>query len=208
MYNHKIKGIIFDLGNVILDFNHMTAAEKLSGFTVKKGKEIYDLFFDSQKTQLFEAGKISAREFFQDVKELLNLKIRYEEFVPIWNEIFYFTDKNLQVYNLARSLKNNYRVALLSNINFLHLEYIKRTFPVLDAFHNILASCELGLRKPQPEIYQKALEILGTCPEETFYADDRIELINAAKKLGINAVVFSGIQQLKKDFIAAGVSIV
>lgn len=207
MHNHKIKGIIFDLGNVLLDFNHMIAAEKLSVFTDKEGKEIYDLFFDSQKTQLFEEGKISASEFFQDVKEMLNLKIPYEEFVPIWNGIFYFTDKNLQVYNLARSLKNCYRLALLTNINFLHLEHVKKAFPVLGAFHNILASCELGLRKPQPEIYQKALEILGTKPEETFYTDDRIELISGAKKLGINAVVFFGVEQLKKDFIAAGVNI-
>jgi len=207
MYNHKIKGIIFDLGNVLLDFNHMIAAEKLSGFTDKEGKEIYDLFFDSQQTQLFEEGKISASEFFKGVKGMLNLKIPYEEFVPIWNGIFYFTDKNLQVYNLARSLKCGYRLALLSNINFLHLEHIKKAFPVLDAFHNILASCELGLRKPQPEIYQKAMETLGTHPQETFYTDDRIELIDSAKKLGINAVVFSGIQQLKKDFIAAGVNI-
>ena len=207
MYNHKIKGIIFDLGNVLLDFNHMIAAEKLSGFTDKSGKEIYGLFFDSQKTQLFEEGKISASEFFQGVKEILNLKIPYQEFVPIWNEIFYFTDKNLQVYNLARSLKNGYRLALLSNINFLHLGYIKKTFPILDAFHNILASCELGLRKPQPEIYQKALQILGTQAQETFYTDDRIELISGAKKLGINAAVFSGVEQLKKDFIAAGVNI-
>ncbi|MEK6727428.1 MAG: HAD family phosphatase [Candidatus Omnitrophota bacterium] len=207
MYNHKIKGIIFDLGNVLLDFNHMIAAEKLSGFTDKKGKEIYDLFFDSQKTQLFEEGKISASEFFKGVKEMLNLKIPYEEFVPIWNGIFYLTDQNLQVYNLARSLKNGYRLALLSNINFLHLEHIKKTFPILDVFHNVLASCELGLRKPQPEIYQKALEILGTQAQETFYTDDRTELIRGAKKLGINAAVFFGVDQLKKDFIAAGVNI-
>ena len=207
MYNHKIKGIIFDLGNVILDFNHMIAAEKLSGFTDKSGKEIYDLFFDSQKTRLFEEGKISPLEFFQDVKEMLNLKIPYEEFVPIWNGIFYFSDKNHQVYDLARSLKNSYRLALLSNINFLHLEHIKKAFPILDVFHNILASCELGLRKPQPEIYQKALEVLGTQGQETFYTDDRIELISGAKKLGINAAVFLGVKQLKKDFMVEGVNI-
>ena len=207
MRDHKIRGIIFDLGNVLLDFNHMIAAEKLSGFTDKEGKEIYDLFFDSQQTKLFEEGKISASEFFKGVKGMLNLKIPYEEFVPIWNGIFYFTDKNLQVYNLARSLKTGYRLALLTNINFLHLEHVKKIFPILDAFHNILASCELGLRKPQPEIYQKALEILGTQAQETFYTDDRIELISGAKKLGINAVVFFGVEQLKKDFIAAGVNI-
>ena len=128
MRDHKIRGIIFDLGNVLLDFNHMIAAEKLSGFTDKEGKEIYDLFFDSQQTKLFEEGKISASEFFKGVKGMLNLKIPYEEFVPIWNGIFYFTDKNLQVYNLARSLKTGYRLALLTNINFFHMDHVKKTF--------------------------------------------------------------------------------
>jgi len=207
MHNNKIKGIIFDLGNVLLDFNHMLAAERLSGFTEKNGSQIYELFFDSQQTGLFEEGKISGEDFFRQVKKMLGLKITYEEFVPIWNEIFYFTDKNNQVYNLARKLKNSYRVALLSNINLLHLEYIKRTFPILDAFHNILTSCELGARKPQPQIYLKTLDVLGVAPEEAFYTDDRPELIDAAKKLGVNGFVFTGFEQLKEDFLYAGVSI-
>ena len=207
MHNKKIKGIIFDLGNVLLDFNHMLAAERLSGFTEKNGSQIYELFFDSQQTGLFEEGKISGEDFFRQVKKMLGLKITYEEFVPIWNEIFYFTDKNNQVYNLARKLKNSYRVALLSNINLLHLEYIKRTFPILDAFHNILTSCELGARKPQPQIYLKTLDVLGVAPEEAFYTDDRPELIDAAKKLGVNGFVFTGFEQLKEDFLYTGVSI-
>lgn len=207
MNNKKIKGIIFDLGNVLLDFNHMSAAERLSGFTDKSGREIYELFFDSPVTGLFEEGKISGEEFFLQVKKMLNLKIPYQEFVPVWNEIFCFTNKNQQVYNLACFLKKSYRIALLSNINFLHLEYIKRTFPILDAFHDCLASCELGARKPQPEIYLKTLKIMGTLPEETFYTDDRAELVSEAKNLGINAVVFTGVEQLKKDFIIAGVKV-
>src|SRR3989338_5399245 len=126
MLNKEIKGIIFDLGKVLLDFNHMAAAERLSGFTDKSGREIYELFFDSPQTGLFEEGKISGEEFFIQVKKMLNLKIPFKEFVPIWNEIFYFTEGNLQVYNLARHLNKSYRIALLSNINFLHLEYIKK----------------------------------------------------------------------------------
>ena len=198
--NHKIKGAIFDLGNVLLDFDHRIAAQRLSRFTDRSAEQIYSLFFDSALTGFFEEGKISAQDFFLKVKEMLDLKIPYEEFLPIWNEIFYFSDKNLEVYNLALGLKKSYRMALLSNINILHLEYIKKTFPILDAFHNILTSCELGFRKPAPEIYLKALDILKTSPEETFYIDDRIELIEGAKKLGIKGALFTGAQQLKKDF--------
>lgn len=203
--NHKIKGIIFDLGNVILDFDHRIAAARISKFTDMSGEEIYNLFFDSPATGQFEEGKISPEDFFKIVKEQLNLRLNFEEFVPIWNEIFCFSEKNLEVYNIARSLKNNYRVALLSNVNFLHLEYIKKTFPVLDAFHDILTSCELKLRKPDPRIYMKALETLGTQAQETFYTDDREDLISEAKKLGINSYVFSSVAGLKNDL--AGLNI-
>jgi len=205
--NHPgIKAIIFDLGNVLIDFDHMIAAQRLSKFTDKTGKEIFDLFFDSELTGLFEEGKISPLDFFLKVKETLNLKMGFAEFVPIWNEIFFCTRKNLDVYSLARNLKKTYKLALLSNINTLHFEYIKKTFPLLDAFHNVIASFQLGLRKPQRRIYQKTLDILHVLPEEVFYVDDREELVESAKELKIRAHVFTGLEKLKKDLLDAGIN--
>lgn len=206
MQNHKIKAIIFDLGRVLLDFDHLIACRKLAGFTVKKEKEIFDLFFDSGLTNLFEAGKISPEDFFSEVKNALDLKLDYAKFLPIWNEIFFFNDKNLAVYNLAESLKNNYTLALLSNINILHFEYIKKAFPILDAFHKIIASFELGLTKPDPMIYERALKILGVSAEQTFYTDDRPELVDSASRLGIKGFLFKGIEELKNDLSACGIN--
>ncbi|MDD2689881.1 MAG: HAD family phosphatase [Candidatus Omnitrophica bacterium] len=205
--NHPgIKAIIFDLGNVLIDFDHMIAAQRLSKLTDKTGKEIFDLFFNSELTGLFEEGKISPLDFFLKVKETLNLKMGFAEFVPIWNEIFFCTKKNLDVYNLACNLKKTYKLALLSNINTLHFEYIKKTFPLLDAFHNVIASFQLGLRKPQRRIYQKTLNILHVLPEEVFYVDDREELVESAKELKIRAHVFTGLEKLKKDLLDAGIN--
>jgi putative hydrolase of the HAD superfamily len=204
--NHKIKGIIFDLGNVLLDFDHRIAAGKIAKFTDMSGEEIYNLFFDSQATALFEAGKIHPEEFFAIIRKKLKLNLNLEEFIPIWNEIFFFSEKNLGVYNIAHRLKENYRVALLSNINILHFDYIKKTFPVLDAFHDILTSCELKLRKPDPAIYAKTLQVLGTKPDETFYTDDRPELIKGAKKLGINSFVFKDVPGLETDLTVLNIN--
>jgi FMN phosphatase YigB (HAD superfamily) len=145
--------IIFDLGNVLIDFNHMIAAQRLSQFSDKSGRQIYDLFFDSELTGLFEEGKVTPGEFFLEVKKALNLKTDYAGFLPVWNEIFFLTPRNLEVYQLALLLKKHYKLALLSNINILHLDYLKKNFPVFDAFHCILASFELGLRKPAPLVY-------------------------------------------------------
>ena len=203
----KIKAIIFDLGNVLIDFDHMIAAQKISGFTNMAAEDIFNLFFDSPLTGSFEEGRISPRDFFSDVKERLNLKLDYDGFLPIWNGIFFFSEKNRSVYGLAKSLKKRYNVSALSNVNILHLEHIKKNFPIFDAFHNVITSCELGFKKPDPAIYKKALEISGVEAASAFYTDDRAELTEKAKELGIRSFVFTGVEQLRKDLRAAGVNI-
>jgi putative hydrolase of the HAD superfamily len=207
MDNHSIKAIIFDLGNVLINFDHTIAAKRISKFCDKNPQEIFKLFFDSPLTGLFEEGKILPEEFFLKVKEALNLKLDYDGFLPIWNEIFFLTPENYAVYNLAKGLKGNYRLALLSNINILHLDYLKKNFAVFDVFHNIITSCEAGLRKPHPLIYKKALDMLEiSSPEEVFYTDDRVELIEKARELGIKAAVFKGVAQLERDLNACGIN--
>ncbi len=203
----NIEAIIFDLGGVLVDFDHMLAAKKILGFTSKSPQEIFNLFFDSGLTNLFEEGKISPQEFFSRVKEALNLRLDYKQFQPIFNEIFFFTERNQAVYNLAKALMNSYKVALLSNINILHFDYLKKNFPVFNAFHSIITSFSLGLRKPHPLIYKKALDILKAAPQNTFYTDDRIELITGARALGIRGFVFKSVEQLKIDLLDNGVSI-
>lgn len=128
--------------------------------------------------------------------------------MPIWNEIFFLSEKNSAICNLAYTLKNRYRIALLSNINILHFEYIKKTFFVLNNFSNIIASYKVGFRKPHPEIYSIALRALGVSPENCFYTDDRPELIESARELGIKGFVFKSAEQLKKDLLDSGVNIV
>jgi FMN phosphatase YigB (HAD superfamily) len=202
----RVKAILFDLGNVLIDFDHTRAAESIAYFTDLSPEEIFNLFFDSGITGLFEEGKISPVQFFTEVKKMLDLEMDYPQFVPVWNEIFFFSEKNLGVYRLARKLKKTYKFAILSNINVLHFEYIKRTFPLFSAFP-IITSCELGARKPHPEIYQKALQILGAAAENVFYTDDRAELVATANKLGIRSSVFKDVDGLRKDLIQAGINI-
>lgn len=207
MSSQNIKAVIFDLGNVLIDFDHRIAAEKISQRCDKTGSQIYELFFDSPLTGLFEEGKILPQEFFSKVKETLGLSMDYDEFVPIWNGIFFLSTKNLGVYSIAKSLRENYKLAALTNVNALHFEYVKRQFPVFDAFHAVVASCDLGLRKPDPLIYAKTLNMLGVRPEEVFYTDDRSDLIESANNLGIRGFVFKGVGQLKADLADSGINI-
>jgi FMN phosphatase YigB (HAD superfamily) len=202
-----MKAVVFDLGNVLLDFDHRIAANRIGQYSGLSAREIYDLFFDSDVTQLFEQGKISREDFFSEVKAALGLTIGFAEFLPIWNEIFFRSPKNLRVYALAEKLKAKYLTAVLSNINVLHYEYIKKTFPVFGAFHKVFASCDLGLTKPSVEIYKVVLSKLEAEPAETFYTDDRPELVDSAQKLGIKGFVFRSVEALEDDLAGVGISL-
>lgn len=192
---------------MLVDFDHRIAAEKIAQHCRMSGQEIYELFFNSETTRLFEEGRLLQEDFFLRIKSALKLRIDFQDFLPIWNQIFFLSPKNRKVYELASRLKGTYRTAVLSNINVLHYEYLKQEFDVFGAFHWVFVSCELGLVKPDPKIYRKALAQLGVSAAETFYTDDRAELIESAQRLGIKSFVFRGAEQLQKDLLQAGVDI-
>lgn len=203
----KVKAVVFDLGNVLVDFNHLFAARRLQDLCDFTVQEIYNLFFDSELTCLFEEGKISPKSFFERVKQILNLKITYKEFLSIWNEIFFLTPKNKEVYQIAKKLKENYCVCLASNINILHFEYLKNNFNVFNIFDHIFLSYKLKTRKPADSFYRHILEKLSLKGEEVFYTDDRLELVESAKKLKIRGLVFLSVDKLKDDLISSGIII-
>ncbi|MFC1709589.1 HAD family hydrolase [Candidatus Omnitrophota bacterium] len=189
--------ILFDLGRVLIDFDHTIAVKKIMQFCDLDEKGIYDLFFDSDVTDKFEKGQISSEEFFDEVRRLLNAKISYEEFVPIWNEIF---TVHQGMPEILESLKDNYSLYLVSNINKLHFEYLGQQFSYCFKFFSYLfLSYELGLRKPDPKIYKFIIDYLATKPQNIVYTDDRIELIDAALKSGIDAFLFQSTDLFKEE---------
>jgi len=201
-----IKALLFDLGNVLVNFDHWIAVKKLVPLSGKSPPEIYSLFFDSGLTQLFEESKISPEEFFAKVKEVVGVSMSYAAFLRIYNDIFFQTEENRLVYSLVRQLKNKYQVGLISNINILHFEFLQHAICVFDAFDFLITSCAIGAVKPKPQIYQAALRASGALPQEAFYVDDRIELINAARALGMRAYVYKGLAQLEKDLAECGIT--
>ncbi|MFA5200025.1 MAG: HAD hydrolase-like protein, partial [Candidatus Omnitrophota bacterium] len=153
----------------------------------------------------FEAGKISPQNFYLKVKEMLDLDLSFNSFIPIWNDIFFLSPKNRSVYRLINILRANYETALLSNINTLHYEYLKEKFPVFGVFDKIFLSFEMGLIKPDKEIYKKVIGELKVTAKEIFYTDDRKELVESAASLGMKAKIFVNFAQLMSDLEEAGI---
>jgi len=201
-HRRPIEVIFFDLGNVILPFNHYQIAEKLFPFVQKKEfqdpREIFSYIFDLKNGAInaFDAGKLSPEEFFQSFKESLQLSLSFEAFVPIWNEIFV---EDREVSEIIRSLKGRWRLGLLSNTDPLHFNYILSTFPIVSMLEKWILSYEVGFKKPDIHIFQKAIEWASVKPERILFIDDTKGHVEAAVSLGLQGIHFISAAKLIEE---------
>jgi FMN phosphatase YigB (HAD superfamily) len=202
MIQSPIEVILFDLGNVILPFNHYQIAEKLSRFSQRKEfqdpQRIFSHLFDFEKGSVngYEVGKVSSIQFFKSLKEYLHLSLSFEEFIPIWNDIF---TEDQGVSEIIRSLKGKKRLGLISNTNPLHFDYILSKFSVIRIFDKWILSHEAGFKKPAIEIFQKAMEWASVEPGKILLIDDMKKHVEVAVSLGMQGIHFISADQLKED---------
>ncbi len=190
----KYKYIVFDLGNTLIRFDHNISANKLAKAFNVEAKKIYDTFFDSDITRPFERGHLTPMEFYIKAADLLKFDISYEDFVKVWNDIFW---EDAEMCALARKLKKaGYKLFLLSNISLLHFEHIKEKFDIIGIFDELILSYRVGAIKPERKIFDEVVKLAKGKKESLFYIDDREDLIKAATELDIDCVRFENVDKL------------
>ncbi|HSX26241.1 MAG TPA: HAD family phosphatase [Chlamydiales bacterium] len=106
-----------------------------------------------------------------------------------------------EMASLVHELKEKeISVGLLSNINGRYAKII-RDLGFYDPFEPCLLSYDMGLEKPDPRVYQLLLEKLNLPAGEVVFIDDKEENVEAAKKLGIDGVVFQSAEQVRQALI-------
>lgn len=191
----KIQNIIFDLGGVVLDIDYNLTLTKLKQLGIYLPSHIA-LTGEDEIFNLFDCGLISPKEFRERVYKTFKVSIPDHEFDEAWNNLLLNWDVNR--LNLIEQLGRHCRVFLLSNTNSIHYEYYNKRLIELtgkglkDYFYKAYLSFEVGLRKPQPEIFKLVMDENGLNPAHTLFIDDTQEHVKAAKGLGINAVHLEG----------------
>ena len=195
--------IVFDLGNTLIRFDHTISAKKFANLFRIDSKKIYDMFFDSAITRDFESGRISSKEFHKRASAFLKVKMPYKDFVDIWNDIFW---EDTGMCELARELKKSYKLFLLSNINRLHFEHIRKKFDIINIFDELILSFVVGAIKPEQLIYDDVVERAGGDKTKILYIDDREDLIKESTRLGIDSIRFNNdIAELRDILTRKGV---
>ncbi len=205
--NKKIKTIFFDLGNVIVKLDPMVLEREYAACGRVKQGEVIEYFMDSDEVNGYAEGKLTSSQFYNRTRRRFKMDIKYNDFYRVWNEIFL---PYPEMDEIIRNLKKGYpdiKLILVSNTNESHFDFVKDKYNILDLLDAHVASHELGAQKPRSEIFQEALRIAGSLPKETFYTDDREDLIDAAKVMGIRAFQFTGHTGLREHLAEFGVNV-
>jgi glucose-1-phosphatase len=196
------KAVIFDLGKVLVHFDFKRAYQRLESICPHAATEIPRVLATTGLAQRFETGQIEPAEFIAEITRALALDVPPDAFCEIFNCIF---TETLVTDSLLETLAARYRLILLSNTNAIHFEWIRRSYPLLRHFHDLVLSYEVKAMKPHPDIYRAAIEKAGCRPEECFYTDDIAEFVEGARQAGIDAVQFQNAALLEGELRSRGI---
>jgi putative hydrolase of the HAD superfamily len=185
-----IKAIIFDLGGVVLKgktMDFIKQGEKLLGVKARQGTETC---FDSK----MNLGTSSLRGACERV---FGKKMFDHEFIPVMKAWLSNWQMDEQLLEYAKRLGKRYRVAILSNSEQSYEEkygdQLKKVFPV------IIYSHRERVLKPERRAFELVLKKLGVAPEEAIMVDDCQENLDAAKAIGMHAVLYRTLDNLQKQ---------
>jgi epoxide hydrolase-like predicted phosphatase len=200
----KIKSVIFDLGNVLLNFNAKKSAKRFAKKCKVPVTKIWNHFFTDPTEKAYTRGEITCQEFYEHAQKSLHLPIDFETFRFYWNDIFW---ENAGMDPLLDKLRKNYPLYLISNTNKMHFDHIKEEFLILRHFKKTFPSHEVGHRKPDPKIYKKVLKAIKLKPQETVFVDDVEKFVDGARAVGMHAIQFKNPRQLVRELTKLGVKI-
>jgi putative hydrolase of the HAD superfamily len=200
----KIKCIIFDLGDVIIDldfsrfFNEVITPSPLN----KPKTPIMLEFFRQSDT--YHQGKITDKEFYQQACEILQVcMLNQSEFFDAFNSII--ANLNLELIEVIRTIRqfNKIRIICMSNINSSHWNYLKKQkWDIWELFDEFILSHEIQMTKPDPNIFKYAIKKEGCKPQEILFIDDGMNNVRAASELGIKGIRYFDIENLLDDLKA------
>ena len=200
-FDVPIRAVIFDMGNVVLPFDHMRAAHAAAANSDLSPRAVYDRVFGSGLVARYDLGAVGTRAFLKAAREAVGFRGALADLRRCWNEIFH---PSPAMERLVHRLAGRYRLVLLSNTNRSHFEYARRTYPIIRTFRRRVLSYEVGLAKPDPAIYRLAVAKAGVPADACLYIDDIPAYTAAAADLGIRAVTFRGVTDLRRRLRRAG----
>lgn len=193
----SVKVVLFDLGGVLLKLHD---PQTTFGLPI----EDYDFharWIASPTVRAYERGELAASVFGESMAVELELNIDGTEFMRRFDRwldgVFPGVDE------LIDRIPRQYKKAVLSNINDLHWQYVAENASFLKRIDQLFLSFELGMTKPDAEIFAHVCEALQCEPGQILFVDDNPVNVRAGAAAGLQAVLARGLQQVEAALLAA-----
>lgn len=191
--------VLFDLGNVLLNFDHGKISQGLLDYfpkdrqTPAQEQEIHDFFFlgSHARNNYLDRGRHDLGWLHGEFCRHFDVDIQLEQFQKIWTSIF-SPDLNEVSLQLARDLKKQgIKIAVCSNTNHTHWDWCRDTYPLMTTlFDRCFLSFERKGIKADVGFFHAVAQDLGVLCEHIMLIDDREENCAAALATGFHAFLF------------------
>ena len=194
---NEIKVIVFDLGNVLIPFDYGRIIKSMNRIDDGLGDRFAKRYYDNYHVHReYEKWELSNDEFIKIMTEWTENKIQEEDLKYIYSDLF---EENRDTTALLPILKQNYKLVLLSNTNFIHQKYGWEKYDFLKYFDKLILSHEVGAIKPEEKIYGAVEEFTNEPPANHIFIDDISEYVEGAKGCGWSGIQFTTHKNLMSD---------
>lgn len=192
-----IKNIVFDLGNVLIDYNPLKYLDKFE-FDEKTKKLLYKIIFKSNDWIEYDRG------IYRHNTDLIKKIVK--ENSDLENEIKLVLQKDWVKTNtlktdtaefLKKLKEEGFKIYILSNLSEDTYNFVSQ-YEFFNFVDGGIYSYELHICKPDKEIYKRLLEKYNLEAKETIFIDDSLTNIESANELGINAIQFTTLDEVKQ----------
>jgi putative hydrolase of the HAD superfamily len=196
-----MRAVIFDYGEVLCTQDR-AAHQRLLALTGLDPDAFERLYWRDRRN--YDLGLMDGRGYWAKFARDAGLSFTPAQIDDlIETDVVMWTSVSEPMLAWAQSLQRaGLLTAILSNMGPEVLRTMRQEFAWLADFNQLTWSCELGIAKPDPAIYTLTCDKLGVAPADALFLDDKIENVRAAEQLGLRALQFRSIDQLRTDLAA------
>lgn len=204
-----VKNIIFDYGGVILNIDYQKTVDAFRNLGLNDFDRLYSQALQVDLFDRLEKGLLTPADFYHSIRDISGLNLPDSRIEEAWNSII--LDMPPHRISLLEKVRRHYRIFLLSNTNEIHCRVytaqLKEKYGYGDfseLFEKVYFSFRIGMKKPDPVIFQLVLTENNLNPVETLFIDDSVQHIKAAELSGLKTCFLEDYKEVSDLFTKDG----